>query len=225
MIDELKEETAALHALDLLEGAERERFVAELRGDPGLRGLVAGLRRASAALAHAAPESEPPAALRARVLESVSLRSATGAPAVGRAAAPLPAWVPWLAAACIGVAVWSASRYVSAEREISSLREQGRVAQAALEQARSELERARVRLSESGRAVAELSERVRSESDLANLKVATLVSMLGNSPEALAVAVWDPAREEGVLKVSKLPPSRRRRTTSSGSSTPTPPRP
>jgi anti-sigma-K factor RskA len=29
--------------------------------------------------------------------------------------------------------------------------------------------------------------------------------MLGNSPAALAVAVWDPTREEGVLAVSKLP--------------------
>jgi anti-sigma-K factor RskA len=29
--------------------------------------------------------------------------------------------------------------------------------------------------------------------------------MLGNTPEALAVAVWDPSRERGVLSVSKLP--------------------
>jgi anti-sigma-K factor RskA len=29
--------------------------------------------------------------------------------------------------------------------------------------------------------------------------------MLGNSPAALAVAVWDPTREQGVLAVSKLP--------------------
>ena len=29
--------------------------------------------------------------------------------------------------------------------------------------------------------------------------------MLGNSPAALAVAVWDPTREEGVLAVSRLP--------------------
>jgi anti-sigma-K factor RskA len=41
--------------------------------------------------------------------------------------------------------------------------------------------------------------------DLANLKVARLASLLGNSPEATAIAVWNPTTQEGVLTVEKLP--------------------
>ena len=50
-----------------------------------------------------------------------------------------------------------------------------------------------------------LRDRLQAEADLANLKIATLASLAGNSPEALAVAVWNPNRQEGVLRVSKLP--------------------
>ena len=40
MIDERKEELAALYALDLLQGAERSSFEAELSRDPELQKLV-----------------------------------------------------------------------------------------------------------------------------------------------------------------------------------------
>lgn len=52
---------------------------------------------------------------------------------------------------------------------------------------------------------AELGRRLQREGDVANLKITTLASMLNNSPQALAVAVWNPANQEGVLKVEKLP--------------------
>ncbi|MBS0663409.1 MAG: anti-sigma factor [Verrucomicrobia bacterium] len=53
---------------------------------------------------------------------------------------------------------------------------------------------------------ADLEERAKREADLANFKIATLASLLGNSPQAVAVAVWNPARQEGVLRVEHLPP-------------------
>jgi anti-sigma-K factor RskA len=40
---------------------------------------------------------------------------------------------------------------------------------------------------------------------LADYKIATLASLLGNSPQAVAVAIWNPASQEGVLTVQKLP--------------------
>ena len=79
------------------------------------------------------------------------------------------------------------------------------IAQLALEQTRSQLDDARRLLTQSGREIAELNADLKAEGDLAHFKIATLASMLGNSPAALAVAVWDPTREEGVLAVSKLP--------------------
>lgn len=210
MIDENLEELAALHAFDLLEGEDRERFVAELAGNPELRRLVADLRLSATALAHAAPDAEPPAELKARVLASASaLKPRTPATHDFSPAGnliPFRSWIPWLAAACIAaVAAWSESRYAQAESENSALREQKRVAQLALEQTSAKLDDARKLLTESGRKIAELNADLKAEGDLAHFKIATLASMLGNSPAALAVAVWDPTREEGVLAVSKLP--------------------
>ncbi len=53
--------------------------------------------------------------------------------------------------------------------------------------------------------IASLSTELRRQGDLAELKITALASLLKNSPQALAVAVWNPAKQEGVLKVEKLP--------------------
>jgi len=53
--------------------------------------------------------------------------------------------------------------------------------------------------------LADLGRKLKAQGDLANLKITTLASMLGNSSPALAVAVWSPENQEGVLKVEKLP--------------------
>jgi anti-sigma-K factor RskA len=210
MIDERQEELASLHALGLLEGADLEQFTAELARSPELQRLAAELRRVSTALAHQAPDAEPPAELRARVLASAS--SFALDPALPKAfptnggLVPFRSWIPWLVAACIAVAaVWPERLYIRAESENVALRERQRLAQLALEQTRAQLGDARRLLAQSGRQIAELSANLKAEGDLAHLKIATLASMLGNSPAALAVAVWDPTREEGVLAVSRLP--------------------
>jgi anti-sigma-K factor RskA len=210
MIDERKEELAALHSLELLEGAERERFVAELTGDPDLKRLVSTLRTASSALALVAPDAEPPAELRARVLESAAATdfssSLSGGLSETRRVIPFRTWIPWLLAACVAfAAIMSDRRYNQAETQNATLREQQRLAQLALDQTRAKLDDAQRLLEQSGRQIAELSANLKAEGDLAHFKIAALASMLGNSPAALAVAVWDPSREEGVLTVSRLP--------------------
>lgn len=53
--------------------------------------------------------------------------------------------------------------------------------------------------------VTALSGQLQREADLANLKITALASLLKNSPQALAIAVWNPAKQEGVLQVEKLP--------------------
>lgn len=53
--------------------------------------------------------------------------------------------------------------------------------------------------------VAKLNRDLQDQAALADLKITTLASMLKNTPEALAVAVWDPKKQEGVLKFAKLP--------------------
>jgi anti-sigma-K factor RskA len=211
MIDERQEELAALHSLDLLEGAELEQFLKEMAADQALRQRVAELRGTASAIALMAPEAEPPAALKERILRSIEARGPVGnQPQAVRAekanVVPFPSWIPWLAAACVaGAAAWYGRLYLVAEDENSSLREQQRVSQVALVQARADLEDAKQRISESGREIADLGAKLKSEGDLAHFKISMLASMLGNSPAAVAVAVWDPARGQGVLSVSKLP--------------------
>jgi anti-sigma-K factor RskA len=53
--------------------------------------------------------------------------------------------------------------------------------------------------------VADLTARLKLEGDIANLKITALASKLNNTPEALAIAVWNPLKQEGILKVEKLP--------------------
>lgn len=53
--------------------------------------------------------------------------------------------------------------------------------------------------------VTDLQRALKVQGDIADLKITTLASMLGNSPEARAVAVWDPGRQQGVLQVDRLP--------------------
>ena len=53
--------------------------------------------------------------------------------------------------------------------------------------------------------VATLTAQLKLEGDIANLKITALASKLANSPEAVAIAVWNPLKQEGTLKVEKLP--------------------
>jgi anti-sigma-K factor RskA len=212
MIDERQEELASIHSFGLLEEPELEQFLFEMGRSPELRRRVAELSVAATALAHVAPDATPPGELKARVLASAAARSGRDLGAVGagdaRRAQPmrLPAWIPWLAAASIGVAaIWTQRQYVAARAENASLGLETRVALASMDQARARLADAKRLVTEYSRQVAELSTKLKDEGDLAHFKIATLASMLGNSPAALAVAVWDPAREQGVLEVSKLP--------------------
>jgi anti-sigma-K factor RskA len=203
MIDDRQEELASLHAFGLLEGDELRQFLGELAGNVELRTRVAQLRLASTALAHVAPAAEPPAELRARILASASSRAPAAPPA---AVIQFPAWIPWAMAACLAAAVaLTGRRYSDLRHANEALNEQQRIAEQTIEQTRAQLEDARRLVTESSRQIAELSIKLKDEGDLAHFKISTLASMLGNTPAAIAVAVWDPSREQGVLSVSKLP--------------------
>lgn len=218
MIDDRQGELAALHAFGLLEGPEKDAFVAEMSGNPELAAHVAELRMASTALAHTAPEAVPPQELKARILASAE-RMELGAPPAGavvefpQSIAHFPTWVSLLVAACLSIAtIFAGRKYAVQKHENASLEEQQRVAVQALEQTRAQLAAANRSLAETAAEaaaasaqVAQLTAKLRDEGDLANYKIATLTSMLGNTPAAVAVAVWDPSRERGVLSVSKLP--------------------
>jgi anti-sigma-K factor RskA len=194
MIDERQEELASLYALDLLEGAERAEFERTLAGDPALQALVRDLREAAAALAHAAPPAAPPPALKSRVTASID--RAAPEKIIGPPASLFRTLLPWGIAAGFAVtAAWLGRLYVASQFEGEQLRTQFALTELELKATRQQLEAERI----IGRAqLAQL--------DVANLEISTLASLLKDSPEAIAVAVWSPAKQEGVLAVEKMPP-------------------
>lgn len=202
MISERHEELAALHALGLLEGAERSAFEAELAGSRDLQSLVESLTDASATLAAAATPVRPSAALKGRVL--ASLDEGAQSPA-GRPTAPFPfaRFLPWAAAAALAVtSSWLATRNLALRAENDSLRTQQQLAEIALAAARNQFTE-RTLLAET--MIQDLGRRLQRSEDLARLKVSALASLAGNTAEAQAIAVWDPDRQAGLLSFEKLP--------------------
>jgi anti-sigma-K factor RskA len=215
------EELAALDALDLLEGADKAEFEGMLERNPTLRDQARDLREAGAALAYAAPPATPPEALKARILASIK----SGAPGSSRShLISFPILIPWAVAACFALVAAGMGIFgLMARSENRLLREQKGLAEVNLHSeqiqlqaerivdhreiadARGQAAEARRRLADSEHMIADLNQKLESQNDLAKLKIATLASMLGNSPQALAVAVWDPSRQQGVLSVAKLP--------------------
>ena len=212
MIDERTEEAAALYAFDLLEGTEKAAFEAALARDAGLRVLVEELRLSTAALGASVPAAAPSSGLRDRVLASAtaSPRGKQG-PAQGAAVIPfrLPAWTGWAAAACLAVAAgWFAQLYVATEGELIAARDGAAFARVDAESLRQLLEAerllARRQILDLRTAEARVAQ-LQQQADLAQLKITSLASLLGNSSEAQAIAVWSPAAQQGVLTVEKLP--------------------
>ena len=214
MIDERTEEVAALYALDLLEGQEKSAFEATLREDSGLRNLVDELRQSSAALVAVAPAAAPSAALRARVLAIPGRSAPTPASAPDKSGADvlpfrLPTWTAWAAAAGFAVAAgWFAQLYVATEAELVAAREGAAVARVESESTRQLLEAERLlaqrQISDLRTADLRIAQ-LQQQADLASFKISSLASLLGESSEAQAIAVWSPAAQQGVLTVEKLP--------------------
>ena len=132
--------------------------------------------------------------------------------------------LPWAVAAGLALGTaWFAQLYLGSRSETDLLRHQAALAEISLQSSRQQIEAERIiaqqqlamlqqqvntataQLAETRSQVTRLTNELRTQGDLANLKITALASMLNNSPKAIAVAVWDPAKQEGVLKVEQLP--------------------
>lgn len=227
MIDEHSEELAALYAFDLLEGSELASFESAVARDQALAYLVRDLRKTSAALAYTAPLVMAPSSLRRRILDTIDARAAAQ-PSDDRVLHPdvslFRTILPWAAAACFAlVSAWTGQLYLSSRSEASLLRDTQSLTELSLKSAQNQIEaerilnrrqltdqeklllEARAQLTQRDTQLASLTAQLKSEGDLALLKIIALASLLKNSPQALAVAVWNPDKQVGVLKVEKLP--------------------
>jgi anti-sigma-K factor RskA len=202
---EQQEELATLYALRLLEGTELEQFEAELAHNPELRRLVEEFHATGALLAHVAPPAAPSAVLKSRIMARIpEKRSAKVVPF------RLTGWLPLAAAAGFALAAaWMAQLYFVTRAENTLLRDQQALADTMVRSLRSQLETERLltvaeREASAGR-IAALTRQMQEQGDLAQFKIATLASLLADSPQAQAVAVWNPTLQEGVLTVENLP--------------------
>ena len=206
MITERQQENAALHALGLLEGAERAAFESELAGNRELQSLVASLTDTSATLALMVPQVEPPATLKASIIAAVSA-SQTAAPVEPEPAKVVPfppgRWLPLAAAAALAItALWLGSKNRALRQENTTLRTERELAEIAFKTAESQLQE-RSLIAET--MINDLGRQLRDQKDLTRLKITALASLAGNTAEAKAIVVWDPGRETGLLTVEKLP--------------------
>jgi|UniRef100_UPI00404A0682 anti-sigma-K factor RskA len=206
MITEHQEELACLYVFGLLEGAELAAFETLTGQDIELQHYVDGLRETANRLAHIAPEVDLPPQLKERILNQVIVKTETAKVIPFR---PM-AYLGWAAAACFAlVALWAGRMYTITQTENSILRQQQELADTTLRslqnQSQSELILTAHELDDAKRQIAELNLQLQDQADLARFKIAALTSLLGNSPEAIAVAVWNPDQQQGVLSVEKLP--------------------
>jgi anti-sigma-K factor RskA len=206
MITERHEELASLHALGLLEEREHSAFETELAGNRELADFTNSLDDTLAQLSLASPALMPPTVLKSRFLEACAASSRSSAPAPAEAPIttfPFLRFMPWAMAASLLVAAsWLAFHNVNLQSEIDVLRTERRLAEVAYQDAQAQLKE-RTLLAES--MINDLGRQLHEQQDLTHLKVTALASLAGNTPEAQAIAVWDPGRETGLLTVAKLP--------------------
>ena len=164
MIDEHKEEIAALYALGVLEPGEARAFEQEMHADAELQSFVDDMLRHSTALAHAVPAKPAPPHLREKVLQSI--RTGTGYENVVPYRRPF-AWLPWAMAAGFAVACGLLFN-----------------------------DRARLK-----NEIVDLQ----SKNDVCQMQVAMLDSMSGKPQQGIAVVIWDPSTQTGVLKGEDMP--------------------
>ena len=88
------EELASLHALDLLDPAERSKFLAALENDPDARRLAKEFDLIAATLAYDVPQVAPPARLKRQLLDHLPTQK------TARKIITFPTWIPYAIAAC-----------------------------------------------------------------------------------------------------------------------------
>jgi anti-sigma-K factor RskA len=198
MITEQHEELAALHALGLLEGAERASFEQELARNGELQSLVDSFATSGACLALVAPPVAPPATLKARILDAAASPTANNVTAF-----PLLRFAPWAIAATLAVAAtWLATQNLALQTENATLRTDRGLAEAAYRMTQNQLTE-RSLLAE--KMISDLGNKLRQSEDLSRLKISALASLAGNTKEAQAIAVWDGSQQTGLLTLEKLP--------------------
>ena len=209
---------AGVYALGALTGAERAAFEAHLASCASCTADVRALSAVAATLAHAVPQIDPPAALRERVLASVSRDSyvASGSMVSGssrttsvRRKPDTSVFIPWLAAA----ALLAIAAYLG--WDAAQLRGRVGVLEARLQQAIQRADASERQIADARHTAADAESRVAvAESKVTVLAAPDLarIDLAGQpvAPQASARAYW--SRSRGLVftasNLPALPPGR-----------------
>ena len=208
---ERQEEQAALHALHLLDAHETRIQQSEMRTDPRLREIVPEFADAAAQIALLLPEEPPPEDCRRRVLGEIRRRRRANVKVI---TTPLRIifgpWVAWAAAACIALVAF---RYREAKHQLADQVKTLAAGEAAAKSAEAQ-EKSRVaglekQITDSQTKFTSLTgevDRLQKVNALARMEVAQLKTTLKRFDEGVAVVVWDSEKQEGKLRLDKMPP-------------------
>jgi anti-sigma-K factor RskA len=197
MISEDRQDQAIAYLFGELSPAQQSAFESLLQRDPELQAFVSEMRESLGLLAHAAPEVEPPAGLKARVLAMT--REASDPVPVPQMELPVrrsrrvPETRTAILAALLLVALAAAfdawttrARYAAQHDQIASLQQN-------LELLRGDLASQRQQMAS-----------LEQENALSHLRVVTLDPQIPSLAKASAVVVWNAGQQQGLIKGDHL---------------------
>jgi anti-sigma-K factor RskA len=206
-----QEEQAALHALHLLTAEEARILDSEMKSDARLRQTFEDCQEVAGDLGLLVPPDEAPPECRAEILAALRRqRKANTIPFMAPFRLLASPWVAWAAAAAIAYAafgLYDAKRRLS--DQVAALTKNDAGSQQQAEQARTAQAEAEKKLAteraQKTQTAAELA-KLQQVNALARMEVAGLKSTIKRYEEGVVVIVWDNEKQEGKVRLEKMPP-------------------
>jgi anti-sigma-K factor RskA len=208
---ERQEELAALHALRMLEPEEARVFLGEIKYAPKSVEFVHELEEVAAELAELVEPEEAPAECRAAVFDGIAGRKRDQKVTQMKSGTRVLLGVlGWAAAACIAVTaygMWFKMR--SAQQELAAVLKTHDNSQQEAQTLRAEADRLKQALAIAEQKTVALTQQIlqlQATNPLASLEAAALKAQNNSWADTGAVIVWDPVKQEGLLKMTKARP-------------------
>lgn len=226
-----REEEAIAFSFGLMDESEQLTFAEAMKSDPALRDLVHELQAAAAAITFDAPQKEAPADVRSAVLTSIQTMPQTRNTTPARRTSMLGI-MGWAAAAALAItsayslntanqqraslaATQAKVQQIEAEAAASLAASQAKVRQleeaaaaslAASQAKVQQLEQAAVASSALEQSLKLELSRLTKSHEMAKVQIANLKSTVAEYQQGVAVVVWNSEKQEGILKLEKMPP-------------------
>lgn len=210
---ERQEELAALHALRMLEPEEARVFLGEIKYAPKFAKFIGELEEAAGEIAELIEPVEAPAECRTAVFDAIAGRQREKTVRKMKTGTKVLFGVlGWAAAAAIALAaygMWFQMR--SAQKKLAEVAQTHDEAAGQASAAVAEAGKLREQLAEAGKRNTALSEeitRLKATNPLTSLEATALRAQNNAWADTSAVVVWDPEKQEGVLRITKASPVR-----------------